>query len=180
MIMDEPLKFTSDQIAVVSRALATAEDLVSEYYKLSATRMRQLNYDVKTAAELSQHEIVRDHFAQIVRYRTERRNSLLRTDAEDFYKICLQDHSILSVVNRFARIGLYEFLLYVICHELIHVVRFRRFQQRFDVPEEQKQAEEVRVHKITHEILEQQQIPGMPPVFEFYENWWTTTDVMVR
>lgn len=178
--MEKPLKFSSDQIAVVSRALASVEDLVSDYYKLSASQMRQLNYDVKTASELSQHEIVQDHFAQIVRYRTERKNSSLCTDAEDFYKICLQDHSILAVVCRFANIGLYEFLLYVICHELIHIVRFRRFQQRFDVPDDQKQSEEVRVHKITHEILEQQQIKGMPPVFEFYENWWTATEVVVR
>lgn len=174
------LKFSPDQIALVSRALSTAEDLVSDYYKFSASQMRQLNYDVKTAAELSQHEIVPDHFAQIVRYRAEKRNSFLKTSAEDFYKICLQDHSILPAVDSSAGIDLYPFLLYVICHELIHVVRFRRFQQQFNVPEEQKQSEEIRVHRITHEILEQQQIAGMQPVFEFYENWRNDADMLVR
>lgn len=173
-------KFSPDQIAEVSRAVATAEHLVSDYYKLSATRMRQLNYDVKTAADLSGHEIVADHFAQIVRYRAEKAESLLKTQTDDFYKICLQDHSIIPVVRDFENIGLYPFLLYIICHELVHVVRFRRFQQRFSVPDEQKRSEEIRVHRITHEILAAQQIAGMDSVFGFYENWRTAEDMMSR
>lgn len=174
------MKFNNDQMEVVSRAVATAEDLVSDYYKLSATRMRQLNYDIKTAADLGQHETVSDHFAQIVRYSAKKQNSMLSTDVDDFYKICLQDHSILSVVQRFADIALYPFLLYIICHELVHVVRFRRFQQRFSVPDEHRQAEEIRVHRITHEILARKQIAGMQPVFGFYEGWHTAGNGMER
>ncbi len=180
MEMQQNRKFSAKQIVVVSSAVSTAEDLVSDYYKLSATQMRQLNYDIKTAAELDQHEKVADHFAQIVRYSAEKTDSLLKTDTDDFYKICLQDHSILAVVQDFDGIGLYPFLLYVICHELIHVVRFRRFQQRFYVPDEQKQEEEIRVHGITHEILTRQHIARMQPVFEFYENWRTAGDGMAR
>ncbi|MFW6080570.1 MAG: hypothetical protein ACOC7W_01565 [Desulfosalsimonas sp.] len=168
--------FSPEQIAVVSRAVATAEDLVSDYYKFSATQMRQLNYDVKTAADLGPHEIVADHFAQIVRYRAERTDSFLRTDTDDFYKICLQDHSIIKVADRFSGTGLYPFLLYIICHELVHVVRFRSFKQQFAVPDDQKKAEEIRVHRITHEILAGRQIEGMHSVFEFYENWRTAED----
>ncbi|MFW6052593.1 MAG: hypothetical protein ACOC8I_01655 [Desulfosalsimonas sp.] len=171
MTIEENSKFSSGQITVVSRAAAEAEDLVSDYYKLSATQMRQLNYDIKTVAELEPHEVVIEHFAQIVHYRTQKQNSFLTTEAEDFYKICLQDHSILSEVRRHPEIELYPFLLYIICHELIHVVRFRRFKQRFSVPDEQRQAEEIRVHGITHEILARRNIAGMQPVFEFYENW---------
>ncbi|MCF8110357.1 MAG: hypothetical protein K9J85_02605 [Desulfobacteraceae bacterium] len=171
MTTSENLKFSPGQIKVVSRAVAAAEDLVSDYYKLSATQMRQLNYDIKTAADLGAHETVIEHFAQIVRYSARKPDSLLSTGVEDFYKICLQDHSILSEVRRHPEIELYPFLLYIICHELIHVVRFRRFQQRFSVPDEQRRAEEIRVHGITHEILAPRQIAGMQPVFEFYENW---------
>lgn len=178
MTEGDDLKFNAEQIAVISQAVATAEDLVSDCYKLSATQMRQLNYDVKTAAELARHEIVADHFAQIVRYRAEKRNSLLRTDVEDFYKICLQDHSILQALGQHPRISFYPFMLYIICHELVHVVRFRRFEQHFDVADAQKQAEEIRVHRITHEILSRQRIEGMEPVFEFYENWRTAADVL--
>ncbi|MFP4193366.1 MAG: hypothetical protein ACLFMN_06730 [Desulfobacterales bacterium] len=171
MTIEENSKFSSGQITVVSRAAAEAEDLVSNYYKLSATQMRQLNYDIKTAADLGPHETVAGHFAQIVRYRAQKPDSLLTTAADDFYKICLQDHSILKVMQRHPEIELYPFLLYIICHELVHVVRFRRFQQRFAVPEEQRQAEEIRVHGITHQILAPRRIAGMQPVFGFYENW---------
>ena len=175
----ENLKFNTDQIAVVSQAVATAEDLVSDYYKLSATRMRRLNYDVKTVCDLFPNEIVADHFAQIVRYRAEKKDSLLKTDVEDFYKICLQDHSILPVVARFAELELYPFLLYVICHELVHVVRFQRFEQQFHVPHEQKQAEEIRVHRITHDMLAGANIAGMQPVLDFYRNWRNAPDMFM-
>ncbi len=173
-------KFSPEQITEVSRAVATAEHLVSDYYKLSATQMRQLNYDVKTAADLGGHEIVEDHFAQIVRYRAQKAESLLKTETDDFYKICLQDHSIIQVIRDFENIWLYPFLLYIICHELVHVVRFRRFQQQFSVPDEQKRSEEIRVHRITHEILAGQQTAGMDSVFGFYENWRTAEDMMSR
>lgn len=175
----ENLKFSTGQIAEVSQAVATAEDLVSDYYKLSATRMRRLNYDVKTVCDLFPNEIVADHFAQIVRYRAEKKDSLLKTDVEDFYKICLQDHSILPVVTRFAEIELYPFLLYVICHELVHIVRFQRFEQQFHVPHEQKQAEEIRVHRITHDMLAGANIAGMQPVLDFYQNWRNAPDTFM-
>ncbi|MCF8035879.1 MAG: hypothetical protein K9K62_03285 [Desulfobacteraceae bacterium] len=173
------LKFSTGQIAVVSRAVATAEDLVSDYYKLSATRMRRLNYDVKTVSDLFPNEIVADHFAQIVRYRAEKKNSLLKTDVEDFYKICLQDHSILPVVTRFTEIEFHPFLMYVICHELVHVVRFQRFEQQFHVPQDQKQAEEIRVHRITHDMLAGAHIAGMQPVLDFYGNWRNAPDMFM-
>ncbi|MFP3980801.1 MAG: hypothetical protein ACLFUY_05350 [Desulfobacterales bacterium] len=178
MPQDTP-QFSAEQVAVVSRAVATAEDLVSDYYKLSATRMRRLNYDVKTVSDLFPNEIVADHFAQIVRYRAEKKDSLLKTDVEDFYKICLQDHSILPVVKRFTEIELHPFLLYVICHELVHVVRFQRFEQQFHVPQDQKQAEEIRVHRITHDMLAGANIAGMQPVLDFYGNWRNAPDMLM-
>jgi len=168
--------FDPEQMAVVSQAVAMAEDLVSDYYKFSASELRQLNYDVKTAADLGAREIVADHFAQIVRYRAEKQNAVLITSAQDFYKICVQDHSILACLKKHSAMALYPFLVYVICHELVHVVRFNRFQQRFDVPEDQKQTEETRVHRITHEILAPRKIKGMAPVFAFYGNWLTAAE----
>lgn len=169
--------FDAGQMAVVSQAVAMAEDLVSDHYKLSATQLRQLNYDVKTRADLADHEIVADHFAQIVRYRAEKHNAVLITSAQDFYKVCIQDHSILACLKDHTEMALYPFLLYVICHELVHVVRFKRFQQQFHVPDELKCAEETRVHRITHEILCPRKIKGMGPVFAFYENWLTATEM---
>jgi hypothetical protein len=164
-------KFDPQQLISVNQAVAVAEELVSNYYKLSDTQMRQMNYDIKTASQLSPHEIVKAHFAQIVRYRAQKKDSLLETDASDFYLICLQDHAILSAVKKFKQLRLYPFMLYVVCHELIHVVRFRRFLQHFHVPPEERQREEIRVHHVTREILKPVQTSDMDLVFEFYHKW---------
>ena len=163
--------FDADQITAVNQAVAVAEELVSNFYKFSDSQMRQLNYDIKTAAQLAAHEIVDAHFAQIVRYRAQKKDSLLEVDATDFYLICLQDHAVLSAVDRFSRPALYPFMTYIVCHELIHVVRFRRFLQHFQVAPEERQLEEIRVHHATREMLRRANIDDMGPVFEFYGKW---------
>ena len=50
-------------------------------------------------------------------------------------------------------LALLPFSLYIITHELIHIVRFSRFLQNFDASDEEKMMEERRVHQTTHEIL---------------------------
>lgn len=164
-------EFDSLQMITVNQAVDVAEEMVSNFYKLSDSQMRQLNYDIKTASQLAPHEIVKAHFAQIVRYRAQKKGSLLETDAKDFYLICLQDQAILSAIKKFGQLPLYPFMLYVVCHELIHVVRFRRFLQHFHVSPEERQLEEIRVHHATREILKPASISGLDSVFEFYHKW---------
>ncbi len=168
---NERATFDSQQMALVNQAVGVAEELVSNFYKFSNSQMRQLNYDIKTASQLAPHEIVEAHFAQIVRYHAQKRGSLLETDAADFFLICLQDHAILAAVERFNGLRLYPFMIYIVCHELIHVVRFRRFLQHFHVPSEERQIEEIRVHQQTREMLKKANIDGMEAVFGFYGKW---------
>ncbi len=163
--------FSPFQLRQVTRAVDMAEELVSNHYKLSTSQLRRLNYDVKTLVDLSMAEIVSGHFAQLVKYRLKRNDVLLETEAEDFYKICLQDHSILSVLEKHAELEFTGFILYIVCHELIHVVRFRRFLQQFDASEAEKLTEERRVHAKTHDILSPLSLNGIEPVLAFYENW---------
>jgi hypothetical protein len=68
------------------------------------------------------------------------------------------------------------FCLYIVTHELIHVVRFIKFLQAFDAPENEKLAEEVRVHEQTQAILKPEGISGMDSVFEFYRAWQAPVD----
>ncbi len=165
------ITFDADQITAVNQAVGVAEELVSNFYKFSGSQMLQLNYDIKTAVQLEPHEIVDAHFAQIMRYRAQKKDSLLEVDATDLYRICLQDHAILAAVNRFRHLRLYPFMLYIVCHELIHVVRFRRFLQHFHVAPEERQLEEIRVHHATREMLSKANIDDIGPVFEFYCKW---------
>jgi hypothetical protein len=163
--------FNQDELQVVNQSVELAEELVSNYYKLSTSQLLRLNYDVKTLQELSAEEIVSDHFAQIVRYAAKRKDTLLDTSIKDFYKICLQDHAILSAVNQNAELTLLAFVLYIVSHELIHIIRFRHFLQHFDASVNERLAEEIRVHAKTHEVLCGITIEGLQPALNFYANW---------
>ncbi len=169
--MDQLRQFNSREIEVVNQSVALAEELVSNHYKLSASQLLRLNYDVKTLKELNAEEIVLDHFAQIVRYAERRKDTLLDTSVKDFYKICLQDHAILSALTRNAQLNLMAFVLYIVSHELIHIVRFRHFLQHFNAPLNERLAEEIRVHAKTHEVLSGIAVEGLQAVLKFYENW---------
>ena len=163
--------FGAVELKVVNNAVAMAEELVSNHYKMSASQWLGPRYDVKTLAELSSEEIVDGPFAQIIRYKGRRRNTSLGSASYDFYKICLQDHTIQSTVDNSPGIELFPFSLYIITHELIHIVRFSKFLQRFEASAQERMAEEKRVHQRTHEILKPIQISGLQKVLEFYNDW---------
>jgi len=66
---------------------------------------------------------------------------------------------------------LFSFTLYIIIHELIHIVRFSKFLQSFDASPEEKLAEEARVHEKTHGILKTIRFSGLTDVLKFYNKW---------
>ncbi|MBW1693960.1 MAG: hypothetical protein JRJ41_07360 [Deltaproteobacteria bacterium] len=169
--MDTLEKFNSVQINIVNNSVAMAEELVSDYYKMSASQWLHRKYDVKTLADLKPDETVQGPFAQIVRYKGRHKDSQLGSSTYDFYKICLQDNAILSVLKQFSQIKLFPFTLYIITHELIHIVRFSKFLQNFDASHEEMMIEEARVHEITHGRLFEARVSGMEDVLKFYKNW---------
>jgi hypothetical protein len=169
--MQKRPRFSPDQIKVVNIAVAMAEEIVSNNYKMSSSQWLGPRYDVNTLAELNPEEILDGPFAQIIRYKGQRRNTSLGSSTYDFYKICLQDHTILSTLDGSPGIELLPFSLYIITHELIHIVRFSKFLQSFDASAEERLAEEKRVHHKTREILQTVQIEGLPNVLKFYNDW---------
>jgi len=164
-------RFGPEQIKIVNNAVAMAEELVSNNYKMSASQWLGPRYDVKTLAELTPEEIIHGPFAQIIRYKGRRKNTSLGSATYDFYKICLQDHTIQSTLGMAPGIELFPFSLYITTHELIHIVRFGRFLQSFEASDGERMAEEKRVHQRTHEILKPVQVKGLPRVLEFYNDW---------
>ena len=70
-------KFNPEQIGVINNSVAMAEELVSNYYKMSASQWLHPKYDVKTLADLKPEEVVDGPFAQIIRYKGQRKNSSL-------------------------------------------------------------------------------------------------------
>jgi hypothetical protein len=169
--IDENLRFSSDQIDLVNQAVTMAEELVSNYFKMSDYQWLRPKYDVKTQADLKSNEVVDGPFAQIIRYEGKRKGSSLGSEAYDFYKICLQDPAILKVLCQTPQLELMPFCLYIITHELIHIVRFSKFLQNFEANPEEKLSEERRVHDITHQILLDVTTEGLPAILDYFQQW---------
>ena len=163
--------FDPDDIATVNNAAAMAEEVVSNHYKMSANQWLKRRYDIRTLADLDPGEIIHGPFAQIIRYEGHHRNRSLGSAAYDFYKICLQDHTILAALAQYRQLQLFPFILYIVTHELIHIVRFTRFLQQFDAAPENRLAEEKRVHAATHQVLARIKVSGLAEVLEFYGEW---------
>lgn len=170
-IMTQLTQFNRKQIRLVNEAAEMSEELVSNFYKMSASQWLHRRYDIKTLSDLKPEEIIHGPFAQIMRYEGKHKDTSLGSSTYDFYMICVQDHAICNVLDQSSQIRLLPFALYIISHELIHIVRFTKFLQGFDVPADEKMAEESRVHKTTQAILKSIRLPGMPDVLEYYNKW---------
>lgn len=169
-------KFNKIQITMINNAASMAEELVSDYYKMSVNQWLCPKYDIRTLEDLLSGEISEDSFAQIIRYKGQKNGSSLESSSYDYYKICFQDHVILSLLERSPEINFFSFILYIITHELIHIVRFGKFLQSFDASSEDRLTEEVRVHELTRKILSGVNLPGLRDVLEFYEQYGSFFD----
>ena len=176
--MRELRHFSQEQILTVGDAAAMAEELVSNAYKMSASQWLRHRYDVKTLVDLSENEVVSGPFAQIIRYKGQKSQTSLGSSSYDFYKICLMDHTILAAFEPKPGLRLFPFALYILCHELVHIVRFARFLQNFEASSEERMVEEQRVHKKTSEILKSVRVPGIDALLSFYKAWDAPVDVI--
>ncbi|MFH1146687.1 MAG: hypothetical protein V1736_03155 [Pseudomonadota bacterium] len=161
--------FNENHLRIVDDALVLAEQIASDYYKLSSTDWKNAPYDVRTLKDLTSEEIVAGVFAQVARYRQDPAKSPSGRGRYEFYKICLHDHQILKATNGGRGIALFPLLLYVLTHELVHIVRFKRFLHRFHASEQERTGEETRVHRTTSEILRAVPVSGIDPVLRNYE-----------
>lgn len=164
--------FNQEELLKVDEAVKVSEELVNNYFKLSSGQWLKNRYDIKTAKDLAVHEHVDGPFAQVVKYEGRKKDVPLGSSSFSFYKVCLQDSAILSIVEK-AGLLLEPFLLYVLTHELVHVVRFLKFQHRYENKNEADVTfdEERKVHQLTYIILNQVSIPGLNQVFGFYKDW---------
>ena len=167
----------SAQLKGVHQAASVSEELVSNWFQLTPSSWKKYRYDIRTLKDLRPEETAPDVFAQILRYQRPAPPDGLRMG--DFYSICLQDHNILAAINREPGLRLYPLMVYVVTHELVHLVRFYKFFQHFDAYEEQRDAEEVLVHQLTYDIIKPAKLEHMPEIFDFYlEHRNAVRDVM--
>jgi hypothetical protein len=161
--------FKREDLLTVSDALDIAEDRTGDYFKFSSGQWRRHRYDVKTLSQLASHEVVPDVFALLKKSDKIRKGIEPRSRNRDFYFICLQDHRILKALNRDRDLGLLPLLVYVFTHELVHIVRFCNFSQRFEVSTKDREKEESLVHATTYEILKELSLPRLDYILNSYE-----------
>ena len=165
-------RFHQQHKELLQEATVIAEELISDYFKLSLSHWRRARYDILTLEALEQQEISPHALALVAKYHGCHRDRLLKSAVFDFYRICLQDHNILKALDACPDLSLLSLMLYIITHELVHVVRFSQFQALFEAPEEQKQEEEKRVHQLTQKILTPLNSRELPRVIRYYEDNW--------
>ncbi|MDD3580847.1 MAG: hypothetical protein PHW74_07490 [Desulfobacca sp.] len=153
---------------ILREAVVIAEEVTSDFYKLSRNQWRQTPYDILTLEELRQPEISTHALALVAKYNCCRPGRVLKSAHFDLYRICLQDHNILRKLAQSEKFSLLPLLLYIVTHELVHVVRFGHFLQLFEVPETDKAKEEARVHQLTQQILAPLRMPRLDEVLLYY------------
>jgi hypothetical protein len=166
----ERLSFQQDEIAVLRQSIDIAEELLSEHYKISTSQWKRYRYDIQSLRDLQEKEITDTAFAQIHRYAQSPHERLRGSETGDYFKICLQDHVIRKAVERDASIHLFPLSLYIVTHELIHVIRFAKFLQRFESTTPEQEVEEGRVHAQTYQLLENCRIPGLIEVLAAFRD----------
>lgn len=153
--------FGQSEINVLRHAIEIAEEYISDFYKISTSEWKRYRYDIQSLKDLREEEITDSAFAQIQRYLRCPTERLRGSEPGDFFKICIQDHMIRKAVERDPQIELFPLSLYIVVHELIHVIRFARFLQRFYSTPAEQEAEELRVHAFTYRVLEGCKIKGL-------------------
>ena len=167
--MSPPL-FNRENVLTAGDALHIAEDKIGDFFKFSSGQWKKHPFTVRTLADLSEAQIVPEAFA-LLEKRVLESDSLEYTDKErDHYFICLQDHEILKALKRDRQLFLLPLLVYVFTHELVHIVRFCKFLQRFEVTGRQREQEESIVHDTTYKILRRLNLTDLDYVLDSYEN----------
>lgn len=150
-MLDE--RFSARQIRVVCATLEGAEARVSAFYGIAPREWKvRFPYELATLAEHGGPGFERGSLAQVLRLQPASPGRRTR------FRIVLRDTEILRTGRRH---GLRRTLLWVLVHELIHVVRFTLEPPRFDSRGEGRHREEARVLELTRRILAPEDDPRL-------------------
>ena len=162
------LYFHPQHQELLKEAAVIAEEMTFDFFKLSPAHWRRARYDILTLEGLSREEISPHAHALVAKYKGCPPNSSLQSAWFDFYRVCLQDHNILKTLEASPDLSLFPMLLYVITHELVHVIRFSQFLALFEAAEAEKAREETLVHQLTQKILAPLNFLDLPSVIRYY------------
>ena len=162
--------FSRKQLHILGQAVDIAEEMTSNFYKLSLSQWKRYPFDIKTLSNWTGENDVGDVFAFLKREDIcKKKEQELSSKRRGTYIVCLQDHQIISALERDGELKLLPLLSYILTHELVHIVRFCNFQVSFELWEEQKRAKEEKVvHKTTYNILKKLPLSNLQYILDSY------------
>jgi Mg2+ and Co2+ transporter CorA len=162
--------FNVGDVLTASEALHIAEDKIGDFFKFSSGQWKKHPFSVRTLEQLAENEIISDAFALLQKHTPSKESFDELEKDRDHYFICLQDHEILKALRRDKELSLLPLLVYVFTHELVHIVRFCNFMQRFEAKGKERDKEERIVHFMTYEILRRISMRNLDYVLDSYQN----------
>lgn len=154
----QELELSSEFLKNFNFILLISELIVADKFKLTSKELQKMHYEVYF---LKDTFFLKDKFASLLKLE---KFSWLPSKRKDFYLLCLNHTKIFKWEKPF----LNELLLYILSHELIHLVRFIRYQSNFYTKE--KWEEEKKVHCLTKELLKDIKfLPHIKLVLDYFD-----------
>lgn len=144
-------RFGDAEQALLNALLPKVEQLVGDHYRLTSFGPIHRCYEVVTLEAADHTGRCETALAKLCRFdRLERAIGPERVS--HFYRVYLQDDNLLARARE-PGASLRALLLYVLTHELVHIVRFESFQVPFGAAQALRGKEERAVHALTLELI---------------------------
>ncbi len=158
------MQFSLEERNLVVRAANDAEERTTRYYCIPPFRWQRFRYDLLTRQD-NEWEPLPDPI--LARVQHIRKVSPKPFNSFDFYRIQLNDPSILGVAQREnLSKDFYHFLVYILTHEIVHVVRLSSILDGEGTPLHTLETEEQRVQQISRQILSDHGFRVFEPILD--------------
>ena len=158
------MQFSPAQCKQVDEAVEEAEHRTTRYYCIPPFRWQQLPYDLLTRRDHEWKPLPEPILAQVQRLQ---KVNLSSHRPFEFFRIQLNDPSILSAAHReMPGKDIYHFLVYILTHEMVHMVRLSSILENEEDTLSACGSEESRVQKISRQILSGPEYNVFHPILE--------------
>lgn len=168
--MTRATRFDAQQLRDIHRNLETAEERLVDFYRISPREWFHYSYDLLTESDLPADFPPRDEhvLAEVLaKPSRDRIPGFMPPPRHPFYSIILFDLHILRHLDEFPERCFNRLMLYILTHELVHVIRFHH-RGDYDLPASHKPVEEQRVHELTARILTPLRDPELDIIATLY------------
>jgi hypothetical protein len=145
-----------------------AEERTLRYYCIPPYRWQQLSYDLVTRQDQGWEPLPGTWLARVQHLCHTR---AAHPSAFDFYRIQLNDPGILTKAEREKlETDIYPFLVYILTHEMVHLVRLSSILADGEVVHVPREEEENRVRRVANHILSEVGDERLRTILSRFEN----------